>query len=301
MRLQATEVLSTVTYVQPSSLVNLSRLKHGVTFSYSSAWRALQCHRQDISKADVISFGKIPYFLHEIEIVQSWLNNLCCSNLKEAIPEIKQPGVVIVHDREKDLQQAQKQVLPFSFESICCLAPRKELSIQYSNPSLNSDPKRWAKNYFPVPRFGTVTLNSAKSLNSWMEEYRDKSHLEILAFWVSHSTCLLYSRKQEYANAYTVLSPRSFRTFNQNRDNGRRHQMFQTGDHLFEVASLTSGYTRMIVSVDLDTIDCDETLQPPNVVRKTGRPRKVCLQSRGEVDDNDRYACKGCGLRRHNV
>ncbi|KAH6562308.1 hypothetical protein BASA50_004262 [Batrachochytrium salamandrivorans] len=68
MRLQATEVLSTVTYVQPSSLVNLSRLKHGVTFSYSSAWRALQCHRQDISKADVISFGKIPYFLHEIEI-----------------------------------------------------------------------------------------------------------------------------------------------------------------------------------------------------------------------------------------
>ncbi|KAH6565835.1 hypothetical protein BASA62_007014 [Batrachochytrium salamandrivorans] len=43
----------------------------------------------------------------------------------------------------------------------------------------------------------------------------------------------------------TVLSPRSFRTFNQNRDNGRRHQMFQTGDHLFKVTSLTSGYTRM--------------------------------------------------------
>ncbi|KAH6580695.1 hypothetical protein BASA60_002766 [Batrachochytrium salamandrivorans] len=39
-------------------------LKHGVTFSYSSAWRALQCHCQDISKADVISFGQIPYFLH---------------------------------------------------------------------------------------------------------------------------------------------------------------------------------------------------------------------------------------------
>ncbi|KAH6602870.1 hypothetical protein BASA61_000671 [Batrachochytrium salamandrivorans] len=44
----------------------------------------------------------------------------------------------------------------------------------------NTDPKRWAKSHFPVPRFGTVTLNSAKSLNSWMKEYRDKSHLGIL-------------------------------------------------------------------------------------------------------------------------
>ncbi|KAH6577007.1 hypothetical protein BASA60_004293 [Batrachochytrium salamandrivorans] len=100
-----------------------------------------------------------------------------------------------------------------------------------------------------------------------------------------------------------ILSPRSFCTFNQNRNNGRRHQMFQTGDHLFEVTSLTSGYTpyfQQIVSVDLDTIDCDEALQPPNVVTKAGRPRKVCLRSRGEVDDNDRYACKGCGLLGHN-
>ncbi|KAH6599241.1 hypothetical protein BASA50_003184 [Batrachochytrium salamandrivorans] len=68
MRLQTTEVLSTVPYVRPSSLVNLACLKYGATFSYSSAWRALQCHRQDINKANVISFGQIPYFLHEIEI-----------------------------------------------------------------------------------------------------------------------------------------------------------------------------------------------------------------------------------------
>ncbi|KAH6565023.1 hypothetical protein BASA62_007582 [Batrachochytrium salamandrivorans] len=142
IRLQATEVLSTVPYVRPSSVVNLARLKHGVTFSYSSAWRALQCHCQDISKADVISFGQIPYFLHEIENANSGSTTLAC--------------------------------------------------------------------------------------------------------WVSHSARLLYSRKQEYANADTVLSPRSFRTFNQNRDNGRRHQMFQTGDHLFKVTSLTSGYTRMV-------------------------------------------------------
>ncbi|KAH6574128.1 hypothetical protein BASA50_010059 [Batrachochytrium salamandrivorans] len=71
MRLQATEVLSTVPNVRPSSVVNLARLKHGVTFLYSSAWCALQCHRQDINKADVISFGKIPYPLHEIKIANS--------------------------------------------------------------------------------------------------------------------------------------------------------------------------------------------------------------------------------------
>ncbi|KAH9265704.1 hypothetical protein BASA83_010992 [Batrachochytrium salamandrivorans] len=71
MRLQATEVLSTVPNVRPSSLINLACLKHGATSSYSSAWRALQCHRQDINKADVISFGQIPYFLHGIEIANS--------------------------------------------------------------------------------------------------------------------------------------------------------------------------------------------------------------------------------------
>ncbi|KAH6601447.1 hypothetical protein BASA50_001590 [Batrachochytrium salamandrivorans] len=68
MRLQTTEILSTVPNVRPSSVVNLARLKHGATSSYSSAWRALQCHREDINKANVISFGQIPYFLHEIEI-----------------------------------------------------------------------------------------------------------------------------------------------------------------------------------------------------------------------------------------
>ncbi|KAH6569099.1 hypothetical protein BASA60_008357 [Batrachochytrium salamandrivorans] len=112
-----------------------------------------------------------------------------------------------------------------------------------------------------------------------------------------------------------ILSPRSFCMFNKNRDNGRRHQMFQTGDHLFEVTSLTSGYTRManlatktcssysqqIVSVDLDTIDCDEALQPLNVVRKAGRPRQVCLRSRDEVDNNNQYSCEGCELLGHNA
>ncbi|KAH6583290.1 hypothetical protein BASA60_001514 [Batrachochytrium salamandrivorans] len=120
MRLQTTEVLSTVPNVRPSSLVNLARLKHGATFSYSSAWRALQCHRQDINKADVISFGQIPYFLHEIEIANSGSTTyVAATSEAETIPEIKQPGVVIVHDWEKGLQQAQRQVLSFPFESIC--------------------------------------------------------------------------------------------------------------------------------------------------------------------------------------
>ncbi|KAH9273261.1 hypothetical protein BASA83_004553 [Batrachochytrium salamandrivorans] len=422
MRLQATEVLSTVPNVRPSSLINLACLKHGVTSSYSSAWRALQSHRQDINKADVMSFGQIPYPLHEIEIANSGSTTyvaatsegifdnafLCLGpmrnafnhcrpmlivdachikskyggvimaasahdgdnhiipiaiglynienemnwkhfflKLAEAIPEIKQPkfGGQIWAAAKAGSQVKHDEAMATIAEIDCDAA-------EYLK---NSDPKRWARSHFPVPRFGTVTSNSAESLNSWMEEYRDKSHLGILACWVSHSARLLYSRKQEYANADTVLSPRSFRTFNQNRDNGRRHQMFQTGDHLFKVTSLTSGYTRMvnletktcscmefqemqfpcahaalaistnrqpvnqfvdrsyllsslqsaysqqIVSVDLDTINCDEALQSPNVVKKAGRPRKVRLRSRGEVDDNDRYAYKGCGLLGHNV
>ncbi|KAH6583297.1 hypothetical protein BASA61_008079 [Batrachochytrium salamandrivorans] len=119
MRLQATKVLSTVPNVRPSSLINLARLKHGVTFSYSFAWCTLQCHCQDINKADVISFGQIPYFLHEIEIANPGSTTYVAATSEETIPEIKQPGIVIVHDREKGPQQAQKQILPFLFKSIC--------------------------------------------------------------------------------------------------------------------------------------------------------------------------------------
>ncbi|KAH9250119.1 hypothetical protein BASA81_012071 [Batrachochytrium salamandrivorans] len=426
MRLQATEVLSTVPNVRPSSLVDLARLKHGVTSSYSFAWRALQSHRQDINKADVISFGQIPYFLHEIEIANPGLTTyvaaisegifdnafLCLGPMRNAFNHC-QPMLIVdaCHIKSKyggkSFQISSNQELllfmterkasnklrdkfshfrssPYAFgtskknvntifkskfggqiwaaekagsqvkhdEAMATIA---EINCDAAKYLKNSDPKRWARSHFPVPRFGTVTLNSAKYLNLWMKEYRDKSHLMILVCWVSHSACLIYSRKQEYANADTVLSPQSFRTFNQNRDNGRRHQMFQTGDHLFKVTSLTSGYTRMvnlatktcscmefqemqfpcahaalaistnrqpvnqfvdrsyllsslqsaysqkIVFVDLDTINCDETLQPPNVVKKAGRSQKVCLRSRGEVNDNDRYACKGCGLLGHNV
>ncbi|KAH9265037.1 hypothetical protein BASA83_011462 [Batrachochytrium salamandrivorans] len=54
---------------RPSSLVNLARLKYGASFSYFFAWRALQCHRQDINKGgrDII-WRKFRYFLHEIGI-----------------------------------------------------------------------------------------------------------------------------------------------------------------------------------------------------------------------------------------
>ncbi|KAH6581233.1 hypothetical protein BASA60_002510 [Batrachochytrium salamandrivorans] len=304
MRLQATEVLSTVPNVRPSSLINLACLKHGATSSYSSAWRALQCHRQDINKADVISFGQIPYFLHGIEIANSGSTTyvtatsegifdngfLCLGPMRnafnqcrpmlivdachikskyggvimaasahdvETIPEIKQPKVVIVHDREKGLQQAQRQILSFPFESIC---------VWYLEKNVNTIFKS---------KFGGQIWAAAKAGSQ-----------------VKHDEAMLVSYtavNKNMRNADTVLSPRSFRTLNQNRDNGRRHQMVRTGDHLFKVTSLTSGgYTRMLCNLRMSS-------------GRQGVREKVRLRSRGEVDDNDRYACKGCGLLGHNV
>ncbi|KAH6571097.1 hypothetical protein BASA62_004050 [Batrachochytrium salamandrivorans] len=154
--------------------------------------------------------------LYDIENELNW--RLLFLKLAETIPETKQPEVVIVHDWEKGLQQAQRQALPFFVSSPYVFGTLKRTSIRYSNPSLvvrsgrqqnpvvksntmkrwqpiaeincdaaeylkNSDSKRWARSHFSVPRFGTVTLNSAESLNSWMKEYRDKSHLGILACW----------------------------------------------------------------------------------------------------------------------
>ncbi|KAH6580868.1 hypothetical protein BASA61_009375 [Batrachochytrium salamandrivorans] len=80
-----------------------------------------------------------------------------------------------------------------------------------------------------------------------------------------------------------------------------RQPVNQFVDRSYLLSSLQSVYSQQIVSVDLDTINCDEALQPPNVVRKAERPRKVRLRSRGEVDDNDQYACKECGLLGHNA
>ncbi|KAH6580694.1 hypothetical protein BASA60_002765 [Batrachochytrium salamandrivorans] len=65
------------------------------------------------------------------------------------------------------------------------------------------------------------------------------------------------------------------------------HQMFQTGDHLFKVTSLTSGYTRMVNwKLNMQFSATSECRQ------KDRTSAKVCLRSRGEVDDNDRYAVK---------
>ncbi|KAH6583099.1 hypothetical protein BASA61_008146 [Batrachochytrium salamandrivorans] len=96
---------------------HLARLKYGATF-HLFCMACATCHRQDINKADVISFGQIPYFLHEIGIANPGPTTYVAATSEEAIPEIKQPEVVIVHDWEKGLQQAQRQVLAFPFESI---------------------------------------------------------------------------------------------------------------------------------------------------------------------------------------
>ncbi|KAH9265004.1 hypothetical protein BASA83_011520 [Batrachochytrium salamandrivorans] len=53
-------------------------------------------------QSDVISFSQIPYFLHEIdEIANSGSTTYVAATSEETIPEIKQPEVVIVHDRRE--------------------------------------------------------------------------------------------------------------------------------------------------------------------------------------------------------
>ncbi|KAH6565680.1 hypothetical protein BASA62_007103 [Batrachochytrium salamandrivorans] len=45
---------------------------------------------------------------------------------------------------------------------------------------LRSDTTKWASAYFPTARYGTVTLNSAESMNSWLEPLRNGSHLNFV-------------------------------------------------------------------------------------------------------------------------
>jgi hypothetical protein len=460
---ETADLLAAVPNVRPTNVINVTRFKHGATSTYSTAWRAVQAHRDVIHNTEATSFGKLPQLLSQIEAVNPGSTTYCAASeegkfdraflclgvmknafahcrpmlivdachiktkfggvimaasahdgdghlvplaiglyaieneenwrhffgkLILAIPDVDQPGITVMHDREKGLHQAQTQLLPLSHESICVwhleknvnaifkskfngriwAAAKAFVDVKYNcameaiaaiDPEaaaylVQADPTRWASCHFPVPRFGTVTSNSAESLNSWMEEFRDQSHLGILAGWVSHTARLVYSRKQEYRNAASILSPRSMRKFNDNRDIGRRHQVFQTGDLLFEVMNLTSGtirivdlgaktcscrefqemlfpcahaavavakirqpidrfvhstylvrslqavYSKEVISVDLETLEYNEGLEPPTVTRKAGRPRKIRLRSRGDVAQEDRYYCRQCGQQGHN-
>jgi zinc finger SWIM domain-containing protein 3 len=363
LRQEAADIVAITPNARPNSILKAACIKHGASVSYSTAWRAMQAHRDAIANADALSFGKIPHLLEKIEELNDGSTTdfevaedgafvrafLCLGAAKEsfvhcrpmlivdachiknryggvimaasahdgegqiiplaialaaieneenwryffemlrgAIPDVLKPGMVVMHDREKGLHNAQTQLLPESHESVCVWHLEKNVltvfkskfsgkiwaaakactQIEFNNVMdtiadmnagardylMNADPKRWATSHFPVPRFGTVTSNSAESLNSWMETLREQSPLSILDGWVIHTATLFSQRYEKYQSVSSVLGPKSVLTFSENRSIGRRRRFSRTGN-VFLVSNAMTG-SRRTINLAAKTCSC---------------------------------------------
>lgn len=127
----------------------------------------------------------------DIENEDNWTYFL--RQLRSAMPELGNPGMAVVHDREKGLHNAKTSVLPSSHESVCVFHLEKNVNALFKSKFLGNiwaaakattvvdfeatmqdiermnveaasylrgaNPAMWAASMSPVPRFGCTTSN----------------------------------------------------------------------------------------------------------------------------------------------
>ncbi|KAH9263302.1 hypothetical protein BASA83_013334 [Batrachochytrium salamandrivorans] len=120
---------------------------------------------------------------------------------------------------------------------------------------LRSDTTKWASAYFPTARYGTVTLNSAESMNSWLEPLRSGSHLNFFNNWLSKVAELMFSRNKLYNNLSSEIPENIQRRFNENKRKGLQRQIHQFSEFGVEVVNQANGHKR-IINLTLKTCTC---------------------------------------------
>ena len=224
-----------------------------------------------------------------IENEENWM--FFIRSLRDAIPEMSRFGIVAMHDREKGIQNALSAILPNAHESICVFHLEKNVHSAYKSKFMGkiwsaakafndkdfelamqsikekdfeaatylmrSNPAKWARSKFPVPRFGCVTSNSAESLNSWIEDIRNSSHFNVFSGWISKLSQLLFKRHQEYRQINTLLPPLIEQQFIKNRQEGRRLEIIQYTEDEFEFKNRNTG-RQYFVNLKERTCTCGE-------------------------------------------
>ncbi|KAH9264046.1 hypothetical protein BASA83_012521 [Batrachochytrium salamandrivorans] len=120
---------------------------------------------------------------------------------------------------------------------------------------LRSDTTKWASAYFPTARYGTVTSNSAESMNSWLEPLCSGSHLNFFNNWLSKVSKLMFSRNKLYNNLSSEIPENIQRRFNENKRKGLQRQIHQFAEFGFEVVNQANGHKR-IINLALKTCTC---------------------------------------------
>ena len=224
-----------------------------------------------------------------IENEENW--RFFLMNLRQAIPNLCRSDIVIMHDRQKGIENAQSSILPNTYESICVYHLEKNVNAMYKSKfmgkiwaaarafsdrefdvALNaikeknseaakylmaSNPAKWARCKFPLPRFGCITSNSAESMNAWFEDIRNKSHFKIFVGWVSKLSQLLFKRNQEYAQLNTALPPGIQQRLIKNLNEGMRRQIIQYTENEFESTDLNTG-DQCLVNLQEKKCTCGE-------------------------------------------
>ena len=141
-------------------------------------------------------------------------------------------GVVFLSDREKGIDAAVSGVFPRAKHSYCAyhieknlkrnhhtrlkglvfkaakattargfeetLHEMKTLNAEAGNYIEGIEKERWARAFFPAPRFGHVTSNISESMNHWLEEARHKDPVALFSTYIRHLNQLFETRREEY-------------------------------------------------------------------------------------------------------
>lgn len=171
------------------------------------------------------------------ENIASWtrfLQRLAQAHPRLTLPEAAEL-FTMVHDRQKGLVNAHESTLPFVNQAHC-VQHLKDNMEHNGHPAFAArvyrlakactldayqdvfqeceraddveetgmaylaacDVKKFARVWFPVPRFGVITSNNSESLNSSMVEDRMKMHYTILDMWIQNLALNIASRRTQY-------------------------------------------------------------------------------------------------------
>jgi hypothetical protein len=122
---------------------------------------------------------------------------------------------------------------------------------------LQCNPKTWATVHFPNPRFSVVTSNSAESMNSTYEEFRNGSYLNAFILFVNKISKIMFERRQKYALITKPAPPSVYRLYKTNLNAGRVHTLSQASETCFQVKHPSKAEQR-VVHLDRKACSCGE-------------------------------------------
>ena len=210
-------------------------------------------------------------------------------NMLAAIPEVGNPTVVFMHDRQKGLEEAQRTVLPDTLRSNCARHMKLNMVandlgnceklfwnaasaytveeyngimavIAEINPAakfyltVKTQEQYWARVHFPVPRYDMLTSNSAESVNAWLLEERALPFLGIFQAWIRKVAAQRWERLQEARACRTALPPAEMERISRMLRYAGDCNVEPYGDSYYGVHDL--GMIRRLI-VDFSTRNCE--------------------------------------------